>query len=409
MPLNAGQIEVAQSDKRFRIVVAGRRWGKSTLALRELCRFASVPDRLVYYVCPTFGMSKRIMWKPLKKKLLSLRWVKKINESELTITLINDSEICLKSADNPDTLRGVGLSFCCIDEAADCDREVFYEVLRPALSDKAGHCLIIGTPKGMGWLKDVFDQERLDPNNWQSFQYKTIDGGNVPEEEIEAARRDLDQRTFQAEYEATFLNYSGIIAYAFGEHNVKSLRPATLREPLLVFCDFNVSPMSACVCRQTKAGLEFIDEVVMMSSNTNELVDEIINRYPNSPVTAFPDPAGVQRKTSANGLTDIKILQNANWQVKYHRQHPLVKDRINATNSLLHLRADGSTRCLIDPKCKQLIKSLQNHVYKDSTQIPDKDKGHDHMFDAMSYGIEFLYPIKRDLGDRKPVTQWGAY
>lgn len=409
MPLNAGQLLVSQSRKRMRIVVAGRRWGKTHLAMRELCRFAAVPDRLVYYVSPTYGMSKRIMWKPLKKKLLALNWVRKINESDLTIELVNGSEICLKSADNPDTLRGVGLSFCVIDEAADCDREVFYEVLRPALSDKQGHCLIIGTPKGMGWLKDVYDNEKVDPDNWQSFQFRTIDGGNVPQEEVDAARRDLDIRTFQAEYEATFLNYSGIIAYAFGDHNITEVAKPGEREAIMVGCDFNNSPMSAVIARQTREGFEVFDEIVMNSSNTNELVEEVRNRYPLNPITCFPDPAGVQKKTSANGQTDIKILQNAGWTVKFHPRHPQVKDRINTANSLMHLRSDGTTRFKLDPRCKATVKSLQNHVYKENTQIPNKDTNFDHQFDALTYAIEYLYPIRRAVSDEPQPQTWGVY
>ena len=132
------------------------------------------------------------------------------------------------------------------------------------------------------------------------------------------------------------------------------------------------------------------------------MVDEIKNRYPNNPITIYPDPAGVQRKTSANGQTDIKILENAGFTVKYHRQHPLVKDRINAANSLFHLRTDNNCRFRIDPSCKHTIKSLRQHCYKPDTQIPEKDSGLDHMFDALTYAIQYLFPIKKDIEPIKP-------
>jgi hypothetical protein len=351
-------------------------------------------------------MAKQIVWKKLKKKLLSINWVKKVNEQDLTLELINGSEISLRGADNYDSLRGVGLNFIVLDEAADIDSEAWYEVLRPTLSDTGGHCLFLGTPKGMNWFKDIYDNH-LTKNNWVSFQFTTIDGGNVPAEEVESARADLDARTFSQEFMATFENFSGIIAYAFGKHNIQAAEAVSKHEPLILGTDFNVSPMSCCVMRQTKTGLHCVDEIVLNSSNTTELIDEIRNRYPANPITIYPDPAGVQRKTSANGNTDIKLLENAGFTVRYHRQHPLVKDRINAANSLFHLRDDDTTRFLIDPRCKHTIKSLQQFCYKTDSQVPDKDSGFDHMFDALTYAIQYLYPINKEIELRAP-QRFGA-
>ena len=85
-----------------------------------------------------------ILWKPLKEQLLDLKWVKKINESELSILLKNGSTISLKGSENKDSLRGVSLSYCVIDEAADCDPDLFPEIVRPALADQQGGCMFIG-------------------------------------------------------------------------------------------------------------------------------------------------------------------------------------------------------------------------------------------------------------------------
>jgi hypothetical protein len=405
MALSKAQRMIADCPMRFRVAVCGRRFGKTHLALRELAKYASKPDQRVWYVAPTYRMAKQILWKKLKKKLISLNWVKKVNEQDLTLELVNGSEISLRGADNYDSLRGVGIHFLCLDEVADIDKEAWYEVLRPTLADTGGHALFLGTPKGMNWFKDIYDNyTRL--SNWMSFQFTTLDGGNVPQDEVEQARLDLDARTFSQEFMATFENFSGIIAYAFGNHNVKQADSVTETEPLILGTDFNVSPMSCCVMRRTKDGLHCVDEIVLYSSNTNELIDEIRNRYPRNPITIFPDPAGVQRKTSANGNTDIKILENAGFTVRYHRQHPAVKDRINAANSLFFLRDNATTRFYIDPKCKHTIKSLQQFCYKEDTQIPDKDSGFDHMFDALTYAIQFLFPINKDV-DRVIPQRFG--
>lgn len=395
MALSKAQRMIADCPMRFRVAVCGRRFGKTHLALRELAKYASKPDQRVWYVAPTYRMAKQILWKKIKKKLINLNWVKKVNEQDLTLELVNGSEISLRGADNYDSLRGVGLNFICLDEAADIDKEAWYEVLRPTLADTGGHALFLGTPKGMNWFKDLYDNyTRL--SNWMSFQFTTIDGGNVPEEEVAQAREDLDARTFSQEFMATFENFSGIIAYAFGTHNIKSADAISPTETLILGTDFNVNPMSCTVMRRTATGLHCIDEIVLYSSNTNELIDEIRNRYLRNPIQIFPDPAGVQRKTSANGNTDIKLLENAGFTVRYHRQHPQVKDRINAANSLFFLRDDNTTRFYVDPKCKHTIKSLQQFCYKEGTQIPDKDSGFDHMFDALTYAIQFLFPINKE-------------
>lgn len=405
MALSPAQRIIADSPFRFRVAVCGRRFGKTHLAIRELAKYARIPDQRVWYVAPTYRMAKQIVWKKLKKKLMAINWVKKVNEQDLTLELVNGSEISLRGADNYDSLRGVGLNFLVLDEAADIDKEAWYEVLRPTLSDTQGHALFLGTPKGMNWFKEIYDNFTT-KKNWMSFQFTTIDGGNVPEDEVEQARQDLDARTFRQEFMATFENFSGIIAYAFGQHNIKPAEPVTATEPLILGTDFNVNPMSCCVMRRTKDGLHCLDEIVLHSSNTNELIDEIRNRYPKNPITIFPDPAGVQRKTSANGNTDIKLLENAGFTVRYHRQHPQVKDRINSANSLFHHRDDDTTRFYIDARCKHTIKSLQQFCYKENSQIPDKDSGFDHMFDALTYAIQFLFPINKEYKEQ-PVQRFG--
>ena len=402
MPLSAAQAKIANDTSRFRVAICGRRFGKTHLAIRELAKYARFPDRKCWYVAPTYRQAKQTVWNKLKKKLRKLNWIRSINESDLTILLKNGSEITLRSADNYDSLRGVGLSFIVLDEFADIDKEAWYEVLRPTLSDTGGHALFIGTPKGVGnWAKDIYDNYQT-KKGWSSYQFTTIDGGNVPLEEIEQAQQDLDVRTFRQEYLATFETYSGVIAYSYGQHNLKTAPEIAKTTPLIVGTDFNVSPMSAVIMVRTLDGLHAIDEIVMHGSNTNELVEEIRNRFPTNPITVFPDPAGVQRKTSANGNTDIKILEAAGFTVRYHRAHPLVKDRINAANSLFFKRIDGTTRFYIDPRCKHTIKSLTAFCYKEGTQIPDKDSGYDHMFDALTYAIEFLFPIKKETDLQAP-------
>jgi hypothetical protein len=361
-----------------------------------MAEWASEPNKEVWYLAPTYRQAKMIAWKKLKKKLVDLRWVDKINESELTITLKNGSTISLKGADAYDSLRGAGLDGLILDEAAVMDPEAWYEVLRPMLSDKAGKALFITTPAGMNWFYEIYQNHLEDPENWESFSYTTIDGGNVPASEIEQAKKDLDLRTFRQEYLATFETYSGRIYYAFDRAlNVKE--PVVLNDEVIyIGMDFNIDPMSAVIALRQGDDLYVVDEIRMYSSNTQEVVGEIRSRFPKSKIWVYPDPAGHQRKTSASGATDITLLSNAGWVVKAPRSHTPVRDRINAVNSRL-CGTNGVRRLFVSPKCKYTIEGLERHVYKEGTSQPDKDSGYDHMMDALGYMVDYLFPVKRDL------------
>jgi phage terminase large subunit len=397
MPLTAAQNKIAIDQHRFRVVVAGRRFGKTHLAIRELAFHAREPYKEVWYVAPSYKMAKNIVWRKLKNRLQDLNWVKKHNETELTIQLVNGSTIALKGADNYDSLRGVGLDFIVLDEFADIDPEAWHETLRPTLSDKQGKALFIGTPKGIGnWSYELYQNSQDDPDTWSSHQYTTIDGGQVPESEITQAKRDLDERTFRQEYLATFETYSGRIYYAFDRaKNVVDAEPSDQDvSAIYVGMDFNVDPMSAVIAIRNQDDLCIIDEIRMFSSNTQETVDEINSRYPKSKVWVYPDPAARQRKTSAGGATDITILQNAGFIVKAPNNHAPIRDRINSVNSRL-CDSTGQRHLFVTKRCKYTVEALERQTYKPGTSQPDKDSGYDHMNDALGYLVDYLFPVQR--------------
>ena len=403
MHLTKPQSKIYADDNRFRVVVAGRRFGKTFLSVTELVTQALKGKRRVcWYVAPTYKAAKEIAWDMLLA-FLPKEYIQKTNESSLTVTLWNASIISLKGAEKPDNLRGRSLDFCVLDEFADMRPEAWYEVLRPSLSDRQGSALFIGTPKGRNHFYDLWTRGADGNTDWQAFQYTTIDGGQVTAEEIEAAKRDLDERTFNQEYNAQFVNYQGIIYYNFDR--TESVSKITDDGSMLhIGMDFNLDPMSAVVAIREGSTLKIMDEIVIYGSNTDEIVDEIKTRYPSRQICVYPDPAARQRKTSAGGRTDLSILQNAGFAVKVRDKHSAIRDRINSVNARLK-SADGQRHLMIDPKCKQVIKSLERQTYKEGTSQPDKDSGFDHMNDALGYLIDFLYPIKRQYDIPQP-TRW---
>jgi hypothetical protein len=383
------------------VLITGRRFGKTYLAINELAKFASQPNKKVWYVAPSYRQAKAICWSVLKEKMIHHKWVKNINHSDLTLTLKNNSTITLRGSDNEQSLRGVGLDFLCIDEFADVNKDAWYEVLRPTLSDTKGHALFCGSPRGFGnWSYELYKQGETN-NDWSSFKYTTLEGEQVSEDEIEQAKQDLDLRTFQQEYEATFVNYSGMIYYNFSRDKNIVEKYNKNTGILHIGLDFNVDPMSAVVCVIENDRIFMIDEIQIYSSNTNEMCEEIRTRYKNIQIVVYPDPSARQRKTSAGGLTDLAILKNNGFDVRCRSTAPLVRDRINAVNSKLK-NVNGKSSLFIVKSCKNAIKSIERQIYKEGTHIPDKDSGYDHMNDALGYLVEYNFPLKRNFAPSHP-------
>jgi len=302
-------------------------------------------------------------------------------------------------------MRGFSVDFCVFDEFGDMSGDV-WTACRPTLSDKEGHAFFIGTPKGgrSSWAYDIYNNA-LTNDDWASFTYTTLDGGRVTEEEIESAKKDLDARTFQQEYLATWVDSASRIYYSFDRaHNVREVENLNTNV-IFTGWDFNIDPMSVIVAVRQGDDLHVIDEVRMYSSNTQEALDEVRARYPRSKVWAFPDPASRQRKTSAGGSTDLIQLQNAGFVVKSPHSHTPVRDRINAVNSRL-CSADGRRHLYISSKCKHTIEGLERQTYKENSSQPDKDSGHDHMMDALGYMVDYLFPIQKDIGHVVQPTSW---
>ena len=391
MKLTIPQREILDSPARFKVVAAGRRFGKSYASIAALAKHARFPNKKCLYIAPSYRMGKQIIYDDLLPFLRERNWLKKVNVSELTFTLVNGSQIMIRSADNPDSIRGIGVDFVVIDEAADIPKldDTWKAVIRPTLSDREGHALIIGSPKGRNFFYDMYNTVG---SEWQSWQFTTLAGGNVSAEEIESAKKDLDERTFRQEYMAEWIDFQGLIYYNFSDDNILEMQPPS-QFLLEIGLDFNVSPCVAVLGFKHAGGLHIFDEVEMHGTNTYEMVAEINDRYPHHRKNVYPDAPGAQRKTSAlGGITDHVILKNAGYKLIVGNVNPSVKDRLAAVNSAFK-SATGITKLTIDPKCKGLIECLRKQTYKEGTRQPDKS-GYDHFPDSLGYITNSLFPIR---------------
>jgi len=208
--LRPDQRTIANNNARFKVVACGRRWGKTTLGMAMAVQFAFAMNRKVWWVAPTYGMSFE-PWRILKEALVDVEGSEKL-EAQRFIALPEGGSIQVKTADNPDRLRGTGLDFVVIDEAAYIPEYLWESVLRPALVDRSGKALIISTPRARNWFHRVY-QYGQDPEReeWFSWQAPTSDNKMISREELLDVKLTLSERLYQQEYEAKFLDDGGTV------------------------------------------------------------------------------------------------------------------------------------------------------------------------------------------------------
>ncbi len=411
MRLTEPQQAIIDSNSRFKVAACGRRFGKTFASIAAMAKVARFPNRKVLYVAPTFRMAKQIVWDDLKTMLIERRWARRINESDLTVVLVNGSQIMLRSADNPDSIRGIGVDFVVIDEAADIPdlESTWLACIRPTLSDREGGALIIGSPKGRDYFYDMYEHAKT-ADNWSCWQYTTAQGGNVSAEELDQARDDLDERTYKQEYEAEFVSISNLIYYNLHDANTVERDLPDARMPLHIGMDFNIDPGCAVIGYQHQGGYHVFDEIQIYGTNTHEMIAEIERRYPSRKKFVYPDASGAQRRTSANGITDHIILKNAGYDLRVGSVNPAVADRIAAVNSALK-SVSGAVKLTISPRCKNLLECVRKHTYKEGTRQPAKDTGFDHFNDALGYVVNHMYPIRQAIRSQgQPIRRnTGSY
>ena len=213
LQLHPGQLEVFEAKSRFKVVAAGRRWGKSYFAAVELLTKAlqdsawvnrnkvSLKTKEAWYVAPTYDQAKDIIWGMLKE--LAGPLVVKTWENDGKLQLANGRTIQIKGSDRPDRLRGVGLSHVVLDEYASMKPETWDSILRPTLADVGGSATFIGTPLGKNHFYDTWKQAYI-KRQWKAFHFESRENPFLPEEEIDAAKESMPREIYLQEFEASF-------------------------------------------------------------------------------------------------------------------------------------------------------------------------------------------------------------
>lgn len=186
---------------RFGVVVAHRRFGKTTAVINQTIKEAikcQKPDPRYGYIAPFYSQAKAVAWDFLKRYTAPIPGTK-FNESDLMVTLPNSARIKLYGADNPDALRGLYFDGVCLDEVAQMRPEVWGEVIRPALADREGWAIFIGTPHGINVFHELYQRAVKDPK-WYAGNYPVTKTNILSEEELDLARSTMSGNQFRQEF-----------------------------------------------------------------------------------------------------------------------------------------------------------------------------------------------------------------
>lgn len=384
--LHTNQWKVWSDSSRFRVLVAGRRFGKTTLAVNELFQNAlKNSNSLNWYLAPTYRQAKMIAWKMLIN-LISPELIIKKYEVELRIILDNGSEICLKGCDNEDSLKGVGLSFVVIDEYAQIKANVWYEIIRPMLTDTIGRALFIGTPKGKNSLFELYIKGQQLLDGLKSWRFGTIDNPFIDPEEIKSARQELPERYFKQEYEASFEDYVGIVYPEFNQSHI--IEPIYL--PVVYPRIGTIDPAMSGTTAALKAAVDEDGNLYIYSEfyGQNKRVSEAVEIIKEDNIRWWIDPASSEHLIQKEGKLYSLFNEYADNGIRANPAENDVEAGINRVGEYFK-----TNKIKIFSTCKNLIYELERYHWAEERETiagvlkAKPYKKNDHLCDCLRYMV----------------------
>lgn len=390
--LHRTQLEVAKDKHRFRVVCAGRRWGKSVLSRMIVLKWAAEKPGLYWIVSPTFVMGKDIHWKQGFNVEIPTKWIAKKNEADLEIVLANGSRIALKSAENPDRLRGVKLSGLVVDEIAflrDWDR-IWEEALRPTLTDLQAPALFISTPRGYNAFYDLWRRGQENDPDWKSWRFTTYDNPFVPREEIDQAKNELDEDAFAQEYLAEFKKFTGLVYKDFSREK-HVIAPIELGPDWTFYraIDFGwAHPTAVLFVAVDPKGIVYIyDEIYQTGLQTPDLANLINQKSAHRHFAAT-----VADSAQASDIAELQKYGLAISPVKKtsgSRDEDWSTFRIRKVSEKLR-----NGKLFVFENCQNTIWEFENYRYhevREGNTVQERPmKVNDHAMDALSYMVVTL-------------------
>lgn len=429
------QSKFAQSRSRFRVVPAGRRSGKTEIAKRKLVRLAfsppsrggsKYPDPMYFFGAPTRDQAKRIYWKDLKLMVPARNRSKPPSESRLIVYCLSGAEIHVLGMDKPERVEGTPWDGGVLDEYANMKKQTWPEHVRPALADRHGWCDLIGVPEGRNHYYDLYRRARAQAMRevpkgrvpqWNAYHWLSED--ILPPDEIEAAKEDLDELTYEQEFCGSFINFTGRAYYNFREETHCARLYYDPRGDLIFTFDFNVAPGTAGVIQEQhlpskgtgikRWGSGIIGEVyIPRGSNTIRVCNKLIHDWGDHEgrIFCYGDVTGGAKGSAKVLGSDWQLIKEMLWKhfgpnrviFRIPTANPRERDRVNSVNSRL-LNTKSEIRMMVDPNAApNMVRDFEGTVLVeggsgeiDKTSNPEVS----HLTDGVGYYTHREYPVKK--------------
>lgn len=409
LELHEKQWQVFSDSSRFIVLVAGRRFGKTILAIIDLIASAwNNPKSRSWYIAPTYRQAEMIAWKMLIEALPKEAIIKK-DETRLEITLPNGAEIALKGADNEDALRGAGLNFVVLDEYAQMKQNVWQEIIRPMLTDTKGRALFIGTPKGKNSLWELYIKGQRKEDGFSSYCFKTIDNPYVDPQEVADAKKQMNERYFRQEYEASFEDYTGLVYPEFSHKN-HIIEPVYLQKVLKRIGA--IDPATTGTTASLKAAIDEDGNLFIYDEyyESNKRASDVASIIKEDNIKWFIDPASSGSHIQREGQLYTIFDEYAENGIRAESAEKDVDMGINRVGEYFKL---GKIK--IFSTCKNFIWELERYHWSEEKETssgmmrPKPYKKDDHLCDCLRYLVASRFS-KSELKSKtlvNPDSAWG--
>lgn len=384
---------------RHRFALAGRRGGKTVgvreIILEEVSKFG--PRTEAFFVAPSHMQAMELMWEPLEERLFNMKASYKALVSKQRIEFPGRRAIFLIGAEKISRVRGHAIGLACLDEVAFFSKPLpdVWRAIRPALTDRNGRAVITTTPNGKGTpAYDFYLNILKQPKDWSYHHWSTYENPGISQTEVENAKRELDERSFRQEYEATWESFEGLAYYTFREsvHVTKQpdLDPSL---PIELSFDFNVNPTTLIVS-QLYGGMISVKRLYRFSNSSTEATvkafcEDHKHLSSSAKIEIYGDSAGNNRHSSTGRadyehIKEILMMYGFQYQMKVFGRNPAIIDRVAWVNSWL-MSISGHHRIEIDPQADGLIRDLSSQPL--DGRFPSDKNNLGHAADALGYRV----------------------
>jgi hypothetical protein len=380
------QIHELIDEKRFTVVVAHRRMGKTVSAINHLIKAAILNTKEApryAYIAPTYGQAKRVAWDYLVKYVKPLGGTENISEMRVDFM---GRRIQLYGSDNPDSLRGQYFDGVILDEIGDQNPKIWTDIVRPALADRLGWCLFIGTPKGHNHFKELRDRAETEAD-WGLLEFKASQTNVIAESELAAAKSEMGEDKYLQEFECSFnaavegSYYGSILNDLEAKNHIQEIPRDDLCRTITAW-DLGMGDSTAIwVAQIAGSEIRLIDYYENNGVGLDKYVAWLKENHWDTAEQILPHD--VQVRELGSGKSRLEVLQEAGLNVRVAPRMG-IDDGIQAVRRLL-------PRCWFNvPKVKVGLDCLRNYRrdYDDKRKVFFDRPLHDwssHASDAFRY------------------------